>query len=294
MLAAACSSGQSAAPTTTTAALHLPVPTATIPPVAEDDGVAAMLPPAVRSGGHLTVATTATLPPGSFGTGDGHTYAGLDPDLATAIGQVLGLKVNVVAFASVGGVITAVRAGPATIGMALIASAPAVRSQVDLVGYLSAGTGFFVKAGSGRAYADLGALCGATVAVVTGSPYQAAVAAQSRACVASGKAAITVDAFPDQNAVTAAVGSDKAEVAVTSSLTAEYTVAQSKGTYAVAGQPVDVKPIGVATAGSGGMAQPVASAVNTLIADGTYAAILSKWGVQTAAVTTSAIDPTAG
>src|SRR5690242_7921689 len=54
------------------------------------------VPSAIKAKGTLTVAADATYAPNEFVASNGHTVIGMDPDLAKALGQVLGLKVKVV------------------------------------------------------------------------------------------------------------------------------------------------------------------------------------------------------
>src|SRR5689334_6166056 len=61
-----------------------------------DSAAAAKVPASVKSKGTLTVAADATYAPNEFIGSDGHTVQGMDADLADALGEKLGLKVNVV------------------------------------------------------------------------------------------------------------------------------------------------------------------------------------------------------
>src|SRR5262245_12318792 len=63
--------------------------------VALDKQVAAEVPSDVKSKGTLSVAADATYAPNEFIAEDGHTVIGMDPDLANALAQVMGLKAEV-------------------------------------------------------------------------------------------------------------------------------------------------------------------------------------------------------
>ena len=286
VLLAACTNGSSSSTTTTAAAV--PAPTVTVPPVAKDPSVASMLPASVAASGQLRVSTSAGDPPGVFLSTSG-TLTGFEPDLVLAIGQVLGLRVVLVNGPSTR-VVPSVVAGTAQLGTASITDTVALQDQVDMVDYYRAGQGFFVKAGKGLSFTSLSAACGATLAVVRGSATATAAVAQGKACVAAGGRTVTVLVFTDLAGVTAAVASGRASAGLTASTSVEYVVSRSQGRFAVAGPPFAVAPLGFAVAKKGGLGLPVASALNTLIADGTYAAILSKWGIQTGAVTTAVIN----
>lgn len=71
---------------------------------------------------------------------------------------------------------------------------------------------------------------------------------------------------------------------------AAYIVAMSNGVFMNSGQAFAVAPYGFAFPKGNGMAAPVKAAVNLLISNGVYMKILSKWGIQAGAVSTSVIN----
>src|SRR5436305_1932427 len=81
------SSKKKSSTTTSTTAVTTP---------AKNAAIAAEVPAAIRSKGTLTVAADATYPPNEFIASNGKTVVGMDPDLAQALGGVLGLKMKVV------------------------------------------------------------------------------------------------------------------------------------------------------------------------------------------------------
>ena len=286
VVAAACSSGST---TSTTTTRGLPLPTATIPAVAKSTSIAAALPDGVVKAGTLTIGTDPVSPPNTFTAHGSSVPVGVDIDLGVAIGQVLGLRTSFVTTPQVD-IVSGVKAGRLDLGMSAIPDAPSAQRTVDFVDYLLSGQGFVVKAGSGRTYSSLGALCGSSVAVDRGTPEQAVVVAQAGACSRGGKATLRVVPVSGLAAAAGTVGAGTVDVAVVTSEGADFAVAQAHGRLAIGGSPIGVGPLGIVAAPSGGLAQPVASALNTLITDGTYAAILSKWGVQSGAVGTATIN----
>ena len=71
---------------------------------------------------------------------------------------------------------------------------------------------------------------------------------------------------------------------------AAYQVKQSNGAFKLSGPPYGTAPYGIAIPKDNGMAKPVLAALKQLIADGTYAKILDKWGVQGGATSSPAIN----
>jgi polar amino acid transport system substrate-binding protein len=279
LFAAACSSSGTGSGTAT--------PSAT--PQASVSSIAAQVPAAIRSKGTLTVAADATYAPNEFIASDGHTVVGMDADMAKALGQVMGLKTNVVN-ATFDTIIPGLASGKYDLGMSSFTDTKAREATVDFVTYFVAGTSFYVKASGGPNIASLADLCGHKVAVEKGTTQQADAQAQSTKCTAAGKPAVSVEIFNDQNAVNLALSSGRADVAMADSPVAAFQVKQSSGTFKLSGQPYGTAPYGIAIPKNNGMAQPVLAAMKTLIADGAYMKILDKWGIQAGAITTPVIN----
>jgi polar amino acid transport system substrate-binding protein len=251
--------------------------------------VVALVPANIKSKGTLTVAADATYAPNEFIAPDGHTVIGMDADLAKALGGVMGLKVNVVN-ATFDTIIPGLVSGKYDLGMSSFTDTKAREKTVDFVTYFNAGTSFYVKTSGGPSITSLAGLCGHKVAVEKGTTQQADAQAQAGKCKSAGKPAVTVQVFNDQNAVNLALSSGRAEVAMADSPVAEYQVKKSGGTFKLSGQPYGTAPYGIAIPKTSGMTKPVLGAVMALMAEGTYKKILTKWGVQSGAITNPVIN----
>jgi polar amino acid transport system substrate-binding protein len=213
----------------------------------------------------------------------------MDADLAQALGQVMGLKVNVVN-ATFDTIIPGLQSGKYDLGMSSFTDTKAREATVDFVTYFVAGTSFYVKASGGPNIASLADLCGHKVAVEKGTTQQVDATAQAAKCAAAGKPAVSIEIFNDQNAVNLALSSGRADVAMADSPVAAYQVKKSSGTFKLSGQPYGTAPYGIAIPKNNGMAQPVLAAMKTLIANGTYMQILDRWGIQAGAIKTPVIN----
>jgi polar amino acid transport system substrate-binding protein len=251
--------------------------------------IAAQVPASIRSNGTLTVAADATYAPNEFIGSDGHTVIGMDADLAQALGQVMGLKVNMVN-ATFDTIIPGIESGKYDLGMSSFTDTKARERTLDFVTYFVAGTSFYVKSSGGPNIASLADLCGHKVAVEKGTTQQDDAQAQSSKCTSAGKPAVSVEIFNDQNAVNLALSSGRADVAMADSPVADYQDKQSSGTFKLTGQPYGTAPYGIAIPKNNGMAKPVLAAVKTLMANGTYMKILTKWGIQSGAITHPVIN----
>jgi len=256
-------------------------------------GAAAQVPAAVRSKGTLRVAADATYPPNESIATDGKTVVGMDADLAKAIGGALGLKVTVVN-GTFDSIIPGLASGKYDLGMSSFTDTKEREQTVDFVTYFTAGTSFYVKTQGGPAITGLADLCGQKVAVEKGTTQAADVTAQSKKCVAAGKPAVKLSVFPDQNGANLAINSGRADIGMADSPVADYQVSKSNGQFKVVGKPYGTAPYGIAIPKGNGMAKPVLSGLKALIADGRYAAILKKWGVQDGALTSPQINGAIG
>lgn len=251
--------------------------------------IAKMVPAKIRAKGTLTVASDATYAPMELIAKNGKTVVGVDPELAKAIGTVLGLHLKVVN-ATFDAIIPGLKSGKYDVGMSAFTDTKARQKVVDFVTYFSAGTSFYVKASGGPTISGLRSLCGKTVAVENGTTEQADATAQSKKCKNAGKAGVNVSAYNNQNEANLAVASGRAQVGMADSPVAAYIVKQSHGQFKLAGKSYGTAPYGIALPKHNGMAKPILAAVKYLIKHGAYRKILVKWGVQGGAISNPKIN----
>jgi len=256
---------------------------------AKNPKIAAEVPKSIASKGTLVVASDATYAPMELVATNGKTVIGVDADLAKAIGDVLGLKLEV-KNATFDTIIPGIRSGKYDLGMSAFTDTLARQKVVDFVTYFSAGTSFYTKASGGTAVKGLASLCGLTVSVENGTTEQTDATAQSAKCTKAGKKAVKVSAFPDQNSANLAIASGRAQVGMADSPVAAYIVKQSKGQFKLTGTPYGTAPYGIAMPKGNGMSKAVLDAVKLIIKNGTYKSILAKWGVQGGAISNPKIN----
>lgn len=254
----------------------------------KDAAAAAKLPSGFT--GPITVAMDASYPPNEFFDTDGKTIIGMDADLAKAIGTTLGVPVQL-KNVSFDAIIPGLQAGKYDIGMSSFTDNKEREKVVDMVDYLTAGTGFYTSAAKPAAVTGLDSLCGLTVAVEKGTVQADDATAQSKKCKADGKDAVTVSIFPDQNGANLAITSGKADVGMADSPVASYIVEQSGGklTRIDAKYDYGTAPYGIAIPKNSGLTPAIQAAVQKLMDNGAYDAILKKWkiddeGVQKATI----------
>lgn len=231
----------------------------------------------------LTVATDASYAPMEFFASNGKTIVGMDPDLANAIGKVLGVKIKMVN-ASFDSIIPALQAGKYDLSMSAFTDTKKRQQVVDFVTYFVAGTSFYVRKQGGPHIMGLANLCGHTVAVEKGTIQADDATAQSKKCTKAGKKAVTVSVFPDQNGANLALSSGRADVGMADSPVAAWIVKESRGKFKLTGRPYDTAPYGIAFPKGSQLTKQFRTALKKVIKNGTYAKILKKWGISQGAI----------
>jgi polar amino acid transport system substrate-binding protein len=244
---------------------------------------------AIKSKGTLKVATEAQYAPNEFIAPNGHTIIGMDADLMTALGEVMGLKVEMIN-SNFETIIPGLAAGRYDIGASSFTDTKEREKTVDFVDYFSAGISFYAKSSSNPGVEELKNICGKSVAVEKGTVEQEEAEKQSKACSKEGKKTVNVLIFPGQNAVNLAVSSGRAEVGMADSPVVAYQIKQSDGQFKLIGKSYAFAPYGLAVPKTSGMTTPILEALKALISNGKYLKILEKWGIQSGAITTPEIN----
>jgi polar amino acid transport system substrate-binding protein len=277
------SSAPAAASTSTSASsASTSTPTASSSTGGADAAVAALVPAALKSKGTLTVAADATYAPNEFIGPDGHTVVGMDADLSNALAKVMGLKAKL-QNATFDTIIPGLAAGKYDMGASSFSDNKVREKTVDFVDYFIAGESFITKASGGTAISSIADICGKTVAVEKGTTEEADAGTQSKKCGSSGKPAVKILSFSDQNAANLALSSGRAQLGFLDSPIAEYQVKQSGGQFKVVGSAYATGPYGLALP-KNGSDKAVLAALKVLVQNGTYTSILKHWGLTSGAI----------
>jgi polar amino acid transport system substrate-binding protein len=253
------------------------------------DAAAAALVPAAFKGG-VTVASDVSYAPIEFFDSNGK-ITGFDYDLGTALGKDLGIPFT---FSNVtfDGIIPALQAKKYDVVMSAMTDNKTREGTLTFVDYYQAGTSFVVKKGNPSNLTALTGLCGKHVALEKGTTEESVVEGASTACTKSGQAAVTIDSLPTDTAALLEVKSGKAVADINDSPVAAYIAEQSGGTL----DSVEVASLGNAPYGIGvlnsnkPLAIAIQAALKDLIANGTYAQLLAKYGIADGSLTTATID----
>ena len=259
------------------------------PSVAVDEALAAQVPEDVKSSGVLVFGTDASYAPSEFFAEDGTTIVGFDVDLGKAIAAKLGLE-GQFENATFDSLIVGVQNGKFPASMSSFTITPERLEQVNMISYFSAGTGWAVQTGN-PAGVSIDDACGKTVAVQKATVQVDDIEKRNEDCKSAGKPEINIQQYGLQSEAPTAVVSGKADAMLADSPVVAYAIQQS-GKLEPVGEVYDSAPYGIVVPKEETeFATAIQGAVDALIADGTYGAILEEWGVSNGAVTAAEVNP---
>lgn len=258
------------------------------PVITKDAKLAAMVPAAVAADGKIVFGTDASYPPNEFTDTNGTTIIGMDVDLATAVATKLGLSAEF-QNAAFSGIITGIAGAKYEAGISSFSINPERTKTVDMISYFSAGTSIAVKKGNpDKIAAD--DLCGKAVGVQAGTTQVDDLAARNTKCTAAGKPAIAVTELQAQTDVTLALSASRIVAMLADSPVIAYAITTTQGAVEELGAAYDTAPYGIVVSkNQGEYAKAIQGAVQSLMDDKTYAAILKKWNVSSGAIPTSEV-----
>jgi polar amino acid transport system substrate-binding protein len=247
----------------------------TAPAIAKDDTAAALVPAEITDRGTLIIGTEPTYAPNEFKNEAGDPI-GWDIELAGGIAAKLGLTPTF-QVAKFDNIIPSVAGGKADIGASSFTDTVEREQQVDFVNYYNAGIQWASATGTD---VDPDNACGLKVAVQTAT-YEDTdeVPAKSDACVAAGKPPIDKLKFDTQADVANAVVLGQADALSADSPVTLYAIAQTGDKLQPAGSTFDEAPYGMVVAKGSDLTAAVQAALQSMVDDGSYAAILDAWGV---------------
>jgi len=256
--------------------------------VKKDDAIAKMLPDYVTKDGKLTIGMDTSYAPAEFLAADGKTPVGYDVDMSKAIAQTLGLKPKIVS--SMFDTIVPSIGSKYDLGITAMTITEERLQSVDFVSYYRAGSTWAVQKGNPKKL-DTSDMCGAKIAVQTGTVQEDEANKIANGCKADKKAEVM--SYKRQAEAATAVATGKADVFYADSPVAGYAISQTDGQLEALGEDVGVTKEAVAIKkGDSDTAKAVQAAMQKLMDDGTYMKILKHWGVESGAVDKAEINPT--
>ena len=259
-------------------------PTLTQP---SSSSLGASLPKAIRDAGKLTVGSDVAYPPVEFNDTDGKTAIGIDPDIAKAIGDKLGVKLVFVNGTFDGLISQLTNSKRIDLIMSAMSDNKKRQATVDFVDYFSAGTSIIVKKGNPAKINGLDDFCGKTIAIQRGTTQDDVAEAQKTKC---GSKKLTILKFDTDPESLLQVKNDRAAADMNDFPVAAYTAQKQPG-FEVTGEQLGAGPYGIGVRKSDtALRDALKAAVQAIIDDGTYGKILEKWDVSKGALTTATVN----
>jgi polar amino acid transport system substrate-binding protein len=249
--------------------------------VQKDDALAQQVDSKISGDGKLVVGTDPTYEPSEFK--DNGKIIGFDVDLGSAIAKKLGLTAEFQE--SKFEAILPALGSRYEIGMSSFTDNKEREKVVDFVTYFNAGTQWASKDAS----FDPNNACGKKVAVQTGTVQDTDdLPARQKKCAGN---AIQIQRYDDQSEATNAVVLGKADAVLADSPVMAGAVKKVGGGLSLVGEVYDAAPYGIAVPKSAGTTKDaILGALKALVDDGTYKAVLDKWGVSAGAITNPVIN----
>jgi polar amino acid transport system substrate-binding protein len=247
-----------------------------------DAALFAMLPARIQQSKTIVASNPLTNPPVAFLGTDGKTLNGVTPDLSKGIESVLGVKFKWIntPFA---GLIPGLQADKFDVIWGSVTDTKEREKVLDFVDYTSEGARLMVAKDNPKKVTDIESLCGLNASALSGSVQIALLNTQSTKCTAAGKGAIKVTVYPALPEAELALRSGKVDAFFAGLGSANYHArAEGNGKlYAAIGPTYSPQMVGMGMRKNDGqLAQAMQGAIRQLIANGTYADVLKKYGYQ--------------
>ncbi|MFI9156770.1 ABC transporter substrate-binding protein [Kitasatospora aureofaciens] len=263
--------------------------------------VRAKLPKAQRSAGVLRIGMDASLAPVEFRDQDGK-LAGLDPELAAALGRILDVRIEFVD-TPFNKLLPNLQGKQFDVAMSAIddirqrregldENGNRVDPGVDFVDYFIAGSSIVVPKGNPKGIKTLDDLCGKTISLQQGTNQDDIATRQVAVCAHTGRQ-LTVHRFDTNAKALAEVASGTAAAGVYDFPVAAYAAKTTDGggRFEVASTQSTSNPYGIAVRkGDTELRDTLSKAVDQLIRSGEYDKILAKWNVSAGAAQNAVVN----
>ncbi|WP_406498504.1 ABC transporter substrate-binding protein [Streptomyces sp. NBC_01604] len=259
------------------------------------DSIAAEVPEKIRKRGTLEVVdSSGSAAPLTFYATDNKTIIGVEPDIASLVADVLGLKlhINTVSWENI---FVGLDSAKYDVGFSNITVTEERKEKYDFATYREDNLGFEAKKGSGLKITGPEDVAGKTVAVGSGTNQEKLLIEWSKENEKAGRKPVNIKYYQNDSDTYLALQSARIDLYLGPNPTAAYHAATTGktevvGTYSGAGATLQGL-IAATTKKDSGLVKPLADALNHVIENGTYAKALNRWGLSDEAVTKSEINP---
>ncbi|MGF6330621.1 polar amino acid transport system substrate-binding protein [Pseudomonas sp. BS3782 TE3695] len=251
---------------------------------------AAELPASIKAKGEVVVAIMPNYPPMDFKDPATNTLTGLDVDLGNALAERLGVKIKwqETGFEQMINALTTDRVDMVMSGMTDTAERQA---SVTFVDYFTSGPQFYTLQ-KNKDSNEIIDLCGKKVGTSRRTTFPTEISEWSKAnCEAAGKPAINVIGTEGSADARAQLRQSRIDAAMQGSETLPYLKTQEKDMYKTVGLPISKQFTGLGVSKKKPeLSEAVKVAMQSLVDDGSYQAILKKWDLELGAIKTVTIN----
>jgi polar amino acid transport system substrate-binding protein len=242
------------------------------------------LPDRITKAGVINVANPLSNPPYAFKDTSG-ALQGVAPDLAAALEPVLGVKFKFVD-TPFPGLIPGLQSGKFDMIWGSVTDTKAREALLDFVDYEQDGGILLVAKGNPKKINDITSLCGDSASGLAGSGQLTLLSAQSTQCKAGGGKEITVKTFQDVPSAELALRSGQVDTFMAGLGAGLYQVRTAPTFYQSAGPVYQAAVLGAGFAKTDSqLSAAIQAGIKELVANGTYAKIMAKYGLTQAALT---------
>ena len=243
----------------------------------------AALPQEIRDAGELTSVNNGSFPPYEIVSGT-RTMTGASAELQDALGELLGIRIKHETVSGLSSILAGIKAGRYQMAGGPTGDFPDREAQNDFVDFVQEFVVLAVPAGNPKGFKSVVDTCGSRIAVMAGGSAEKVIKAQAEACKAQGKPDLQVQSFSDQPSSILAVRSERSDAFFSSMAPLSYFVQQSHGQLELAavGQENGFHNLyqGSVVAKGSPLGPLLLEGYKILVADGTYAAVMKRWGIE--------------
>jgi polar amino acid transport system substrate-binding protein len=265
------------------------------PAAAFDQALHDRLPAAILERGTIRVGGSDPYPPAAFYAPDGRTVIGFEPDLAAAMGRVLGVRFEFVNL-SFSDLLPQLKRHRIDIAMASMTDNAEREQHADFVNYFQAGTAIVVQRGNPQGISDLKDLCGRVVAVAKDTVQVDLLRRTQKGCDAGER--IDIRLYGDNANALVQLRTGRAAAVLSDYPPAVHlsTDQRTSGHYQLAANTqYEPSPYGIAVAkDQTRLRDVVRGALERIMRSGEYAHVLQRWGVPSGALESATINAGGG
>jgi polar amino acid transport system substrate-binding protein len=249
------------------------------------------LPATIRSAGFIRVGIETTYPPMAYKDPATNERLGVNVDLVTAMAKDLKIEIRWEEM-SFEQLMTSLTTGRIDFSGTSMTDLPARREKLSFVDYVTTGGQLFTTTAQATALGLKTAtdLCGRSAATPRFTNYFPSAQAWSEKMCA-GKAPLQVIGTNGATAARTDLRQERANAAILGAEFVAHLRRQEPGTYVALGEPITRNLSGLAfPKESTALRDAIAASMGRLIADGSYAAILKKHGIEAQAIAAVTVD----